>query len=108
MFFTSDEVHEVYSCKVPYNQHYLPHVKRVKAKEAETLTKFDTYEEIPENELNDEQKTNMIWSTWVIAMKKLIGETIYKARICARGDMETIKVKTDAPTISKPSARLLL
>ena len=31
-----------------------------------------------------------------------------QARICARGDMETIEVKTDAPTISTLSARLLL
>jgi hypothetical protein len=108
MFVTGDEVHEVYACKVPYNQHYLPHVKQAKAKEAETLKEFETYEEIPESELNDEQKMNVIRSTWVVVMKQLLGETICKARICARGDMEIIKVKTDAPTIAKLSARLLL
>ena len=59
--------------KVPYNQHYLPHVRQAKAKEAETLKEFETYEEIAENKLNDEQKANVIRLTWVVVMKQLLG-----------------------------------
>ena len=71
--------------KVPYNQHYIPHVRQAKAKGAETVKEFETYKEIAENKLNDEQKANVIRSTWVVVMKQLLGETVCKARMCQRG-----------------------
>ena len=55
---------------------------------------YNHEEEIAENKLNDEQKANVIRSTWVVVMKQLLGETVCKAKICARGDMEIIEVKT--------------
>ena len=104
----SEEVHEVYAVKVPYNQHHLPHVVKAKNKEHTTLIDFNTYEEVREDLLTQEQRGNMIGSIWVVVNKELMGETVCKARICCRGDMETIEIKTDSPTISKPSERLLL
>ena len=78
----NEEVHEVYSVKVPQSQHNLPHVIKAKEKEHATLKEFNTYSEIREDQLTDEQKNNVIGSIWVIVNKELLGETVCKARIC--------------------------
>ena len=94
--------------KVPPKQHHLPHVVKAKKKEHSTLIDFNTYKEIREDLLTQEQRGNMIGSLWVIVNKELMGETVCKARICCRGDMETIEIRTDYLTKSKPIERLLL
>ena len=107
-FLQEEEVHEVFAVKVPHNQHHMPHVVKAKNKEHSTLKEFNTYSEIIEDSLTPEQKENIIGALWVIVAKELLGETVCKARICCRGDMETIEIKTDSPTIAKPSERILL
>ena len=104
----NEEVHEVFAVKVPPDQYHLPHVVKAKNKEHETLKEFNTYSELREDLLTEAQKNNMIGSLWVIVNKELMGETICKARICCRGDMESVDIKTDSPTISKASERILL
>ena len=103
-----DEIYEVFATIIPYNQHHLPHCREAKEKEIKNLQQFNTYEEINEKDLNNEQKLNIIRATWVIAMKEVMQKTICKARLCARGDEETLDVKTDSPTVSKLSERIFL
>ena len=102
------EVHEVYSVRVPWNQHHLPHVVKAKTKELNTLKEFNTFTEVREDRLSEEQKENVIGSLWIVVNKELLGETVCKARICCRGDMEKIEIKTDSPTVAKASERILL
>ena len=107
-YLQEEEVHEVFAVKVPHNQHHLPHVVKAKSKEHTTLKEFDTYSEVREDNLTPEQRNNTIGALWVIVAKELMGETVCKARIVCRGDMESIEIKTDSPTIAKPSERILL
>ena len=83
-------------------------VVKAKAKEHNTLKEFNTFEEIREDRLSPSQKGNVIGSIWVIVNKELMGETVCKARICCRGDMESLEIRTDSPTICKASERMLL
>ena len=103
-----DEIHEVYATKVPHNMHHLPFVVKAKEKEHNTLKEFNTYNEVREDQLSSSQRENVIGSIWVIVNKELMGETVCKARICCRGDMESVEIRTDSPTICKASERLLL
>ena len=64
--------------------------------------------EIREDNLTQEQRANTIGAFWVIVAKELMGETVCKARIVCRGDMESIVIKTDSTTTAKPSERILL
>ena len=103
-----NEVQEVYAVKVPHNQHHLPHFIKAKKKEHDTIKEFNTYSEIRGDKLSPSQEKNEIGSLWVIVNKELMGETVCKVRICCRGDMESIEIKTDSPTISKAGERILL
>ena len=62
--------------EIPLQPTLLSSCQASKEKEAETLKEFETYEDIAENKLNDEQKANIIRSTWVVVMKQLLGETV--------------------------------
>lgn len=71
----------------------------------EELTKWKemrVYEEVPYNN----QCT--ISCRWVLTKKTNRGKTVYKARLVARGyEEDTLQLKTDSPTCSKESLRLL-
>ena len=79
-----------------------------KQKELSKLKQFGTYQEVKERELSRDQKSNIIASTWAIVNKGTTDEPVIKARLCARGDLEQVEIRTDSPTTSKASIRLTL
>ena len=92
------------------SQHHRPDVIEAKTKEIDNHSKFGTFEMIRESSLTELQKTRIIPSTWAVVYKGAPGAGKVKARLCARGDREpnVETIRTDAPTASKDSIRILL
>ena len=103
-----DEVSQVLVVKVPQEQHNSERVKAAKKKELETLEQFGTFKEVQLDSLTPAQKAKMIPSTWSVVLKDANNQESIKCRLCARGDRETEQVRTDCPTVSRQSLRLLL
>ena len=74
-----------------------------KLQEIEKWKQFQTFEEVPNN------GQYAISTRWVCTRKIRGGQVTYKARLVARGFEEDSQgLKTDSPTCSKESLRLLL
>ena len=104
------KVYKVHHTIIEHSQHHLPGVVAAKKSELENHKKFGTFELIKESSLNEQQKQLVIPSTWAIVYKGAPGLGKIKARLCARGDKEpnVDMIRTDAPTASKDSIRILL
>ena len=100
-----DEHHEVFAITIPHQQHHRPEIKEAKVKELEKVKSFGTFLEVEEKKVN---KNNIILSTWAVVFKGTPQDGFYKARLCARGDLEKDSFRTDSPTAKKNSIRLLL
>ena len=61
-----------------------------------------------ESQLSPEQRKLIIPSTWNVVWKDVNNKSKVKARLCARGDKETTKFRTDSPTVSKQALRILI
>ena len=107
-FIAYGDEHRVFATVIPRSQHFLPECVKAKEKEHFTLKDFGSYQEIREDELNEEQKRNIIRSMWVIVKKQVMGQEVTKARLVARGDMEKVEIKVDSPTAAKQSMRCFL
>ena len=107
-YLVAEEIyHDVYSTLIPWAQHGTEECRKAKAKEFSTIQSFNTFEWVSSSALNDEQRQNIIGSIWVLVKKNVDGKTVVKARLCARGDCEKAKVRTDSPTCAKLNQKLL-
>ena len=90
--------------------HHMPGVINAKADEIKSHERFGTFELVDEITLTPEQKENIISSTWAVVWKGTAQQGKFKARLCARGDLErgADQLRTDAPTSSKDFIRILL
>ena len=90
--------------------HKNPAIIEAKHAEIQNHIKFGTFEILDVNSLTPKQKQNIIPSTWAVVWKGTDTDGKYKARLCARGDLEpnVDEIRTDAPTSSKDFIRLLL
>ena len=102
------EISSVCVSAVPYYQHSLPEVVAAKQSQLDVLKQFGTFYEVSMDSLSESQKKLIIPTTWAIVFKYVDGERKVKARLCARGDREVSKNRTDCPTVSKQAIRLLL
>ena len=105
---TDKNKHSVLVTQVPRYRHKDKDVLKAKEKELDKLKQFDTYKEVKESSLSASQKSNVIASTWSVVNKGTSSDPVIKARLCARGDLEKVEVRTDSPTTSKASIRLIL
>ena len=105
-----DQVHTVLHTIIHPSQHNLPGVVEAKAKEVQGHVDFGTFELVKEADLSPQQLQKVIPATWVVVYKGIPGKGKIKARLCARGDREpdVDQIRTDAPTASKDSIRILL
>ena len=103
-----DEVSKVFVVNIPQEQHNTERVSKAKRKELDTLKRFKTFEDVDVRHLTREQKSKIIPSTWNVVLKDVNNSESVKARLCARGDREAGSVRTDSPTVSRQSLRLLL
>ena len=90
--------------------HNQPQVLEAKAAEIKNHEKFGTFEMTKLSELSEAQRAKIIPSVWAVVYKGTRPHGKYKARWCARGDLEpnVDMIRTDAPTASKDSIRVLL
>ena len=105
---TDKKKHSVLVTQIPRYRHNDEDIVKAKDKELDKLQQFGTYEEVREAKLTPSQRSNMIASTWAIVDKGTAGDSVIKARLCARGDLEKVEIRTDSPTTSKASIRLTL
>ena len=105
---TDKNKHSVLVTQVPRYRHKDKDVLKAKEKELDKLKQFDTYKEVKESKLSSGQRANLIASTWSVVNKGTSSDPVIKARLCARGDLEKVEVRTDSPTTSKASIRLIL
>ena len=109
VFLASEHDSNVEECFVtvlPRKEHHQPHSLKAKKKELESFHEFEVYEvvDVPSN-------YNMIPTQWVLVQKEDDkGNTITKARLCIRGDLEEMKhlIPTDSPTINKITLKIIL
>ena len=93
--------HEVYVVEIPHYQHNIQAVREAKAKELASLKKFEAFQEVKESSLSVEHK-KMIPAIWACAWKTVGNQTIAKARLCTRGDLENFTTRSDSPVSMKP------
>lgn len=95
---------------IHHSQHNMPGVIEAKAAEIDNHVKFGTFKLVKESSLSQSQRQKVIPSTWAVVYKGAPGRGKIKARLCARGDKEPNleEIRTDAPTASKDSIRILL
>ena len=97
---TSSEVNEVLFTEIiPRKEHNTDQCIAAKLKEIEKLNSFNSYE-VVERKSND----TVLGHTWVLVKKD--GQV--RARLTAKGFQEEVKVRSDSPTIGKPTFRLML
>ena len=97
-----ERVEEVMVVLVPRAMHKSPAVVQAKLKELKNYKDFQVYEVVP-----DEGQIR-IRHNWVITQKQdEDGTLIVKARLCGRGDEEMELLRTDSPTISKMSLKIV-
>ena len=105
---TDKNKHSVLVTQIPRYRHKDKDVLKAKEKELDKLKQFGTYKEVKESRLSPGQRSNLIASTWSVVNKGTSSDPVIKARLCARGDLEKVEVRTDSPTTSKASIRLIL
>ena len=105
-----NKTYRVHHTIIHPSQHHRPDVIEAKTKEIDNHSKFGTFDMVRESSLNEQQKSKIIPSTWAVVYKGTPGAGKVKARLCARGDREpnVESIRTDAPTASKDSIRILL
>ena len=102
------ETHSVKVSQVPYFLHNTEEAKVAKNKQMEKINQFGAFKDVSIDDLDDVQKRKIIPSTWALVYKNIDGKQQMKARLCARGDREIQPNRTDCPTASKPSIRVIL
>ena len=92
------------------SRHHLPPILEAKESEVKNHQKFGTFEKVALDSLTPEQQKKIIPAVWAVVWKGSDTAGKYKARLCARGDKEpnVESIRTDAPTASKDSIRILL
>ena len=102
------ETNNVWLVQIPIKDHGQDRVLRAKQKELETLKQFETFTEVDERSLTTRQKEKILPATWSVVLKDVNDDESVKARLCARGDLEPGAPRSDSPTVSRQSLRLLL
>ena len=99
----NDIIH-IMAVEVPKSQHDLPEVQEAKDKELNNWFKFGAIQEV------EDQGQRRITGRWVITRKQEHDgmKSRYKARWCMRGFQEDERPRSDSPTVSKESLKLLL
>ena len=110
MMASNDKVFKVNHQIIRPQMHHLPEIVNAKYDEINNHIKFGTFKLVDEHSLTAAQRENIISSTWAVVWKGTPTEGRYKARLCARGDLEknVDKLRTDAPTACKDFIRILL
>ena len=94
---------EVFAVNIPRDRHGDRRCREAKEVELARFDEFDAYEEVAD----DGQKT--LPTNWVLTEKVKEGNTIVKARLTVRGDLEmTEDIQTDSPTVRKSNIKLVL
>ena len=109
VFFTSEKEKEadiVMVVNIPRSRHGEEKCVEAKARELRDFADFDVYDivDIPKD-------ANVIGTEWVLVEKDdSVGNKVIKARLCARGDLESGKhmIPVNAPTANKITIKLLL
>ena len=109
VFFAAEKEQEpniAYVVNIPRSRHGEDRCVAAKKKELQDFVDFDVYDivDVPRD-------ANVIGSEWVLVEKDdSKGNKIVKARLCARGDMETGKhlIPVNSPTANKISIKILL
>ena len=94
----------VMAIEVPKSQQNTSEIRDAKDRELSNWYKFDAIEEV-----EDEEQTR-ITGRWVVSKKQDHDgmKTKFKARWCLRGFQEPERPRSDSPTVSKESLKLLL
>lgn len=88
---------------VPRSMHHLPAVLEAKKKELQNFKDFKVYEIV------DDEGQRKLNHGWVITQKLLEdGIMGYKARLVACGNEENQSLRTDSPTISKTTLKIIM
>ena len=105
-----NEPFSIFHTVIHPSRHHLPPILDAKEAEVKNHQKFGTFSMVKLDSLTPEQQTKIIPAVWAVVWKGSQTSGKYKGRLCARGDKEpnVDSIRTDAPTASKDSIRLLL